>query len=156
MGIRKGRPAGRRRFLLVFLIVPACSMLLAGCTSGLRDAVSQAVDESSASVATAGLAADLDASGKLTRAATSTALEDALKELGQTRTTVVELSATGQTERELRDEALAAMDECVYAVSAAADAVSSKDGRPSAAQGSRLLESAAARLSELKTRLGAK
>lgn len=131
-------------------------MLLAGCSGGVRDAVSQAVDQGSASVATARLAAGLGASGKMTEAAASTALDDALKELATSRTAVVELSAPGQDDRRLRQDALAALDAAVSAVAEAANAAASHDGRPSAADADRLLVSAADRLSELKSRLGAK
>jgi hypothetical protein len=131
--------------------------LLAGCSGGgVRDSVTQALEESTSSVATARLAAELDASGKLSTAATSTALDDALKELGKARTIVVGLSTTVQKDRELRDEALAVMDNCVSAVAAAAEAVSSQDGRPSLSEGGGLMESAAARLSALQERLGSK
>jgi nicotinamidase-related amidase len=105
-------------------------------------------------MATAVLAVQLDTSGRLTSAATSTALDDALKELGTTRTTVLGLPATVRQDRAVRDETLAVLDDCVSAVSVATEAVSSEDGRPSMAETGALLESAAARLSGLESRLG--
>jgi hypothetical protein len=131
-----------------------CAALLAGCSGGIRDSTAQAVEEGASSMATAVLAVQLDTSGRLTSAATSTALDDALKELGTTRTTVLGLPATVQQDRAVRDETLAVLDDCVSAVSVATEAVSSEDGRPSMAEAGAVLESAAARLSGLESRLG--
>jgi hypothetical protein len=142
------------RRTLPVVLAAACVALLAGCSGGIRDSTAQAVEEGSSSMATAVLAVDLDASGLLMSAATSTALDDALEELGTTRTTVLGLPATVQQDRAVRDEALAVLDDCVSAVSVATQVLSSEDGRPSMAEAGALLDSAAARLSSLESRLG--
>lgn len=139
-----------------FLLLPAVGLclLLGACTGGVPQTVSQAVDESISAVGTARLAATMDSSGQLTDAAASTALDDALMELGKARTTMVQLSPTGQEDRDLRDTALAVMDDCTMAMLATAEALSSENGRPSLAEPQNRLESAADALSKLKNRLG--
>jgi hypothetical protein len=149
-----GRRAWTSRRMLPVALVVGCSVLLSGCSGGVRDSTAQAVEEGSSSMATATLAVRLDVSGRLTPAATSTALDDALEELGKIRTDVLELPVTVQSERQLRDEALAVLDDCVSAVSVATQAIASRDGQPSLAQAGALLDSAAARLSGLESRLG--
>lgn len=137
---------------LIVVLAAVFLALLAGCSGGVREPVAQAVEEAAASTATAALSLDLEASGRLTAAATSTALEDALKELGKTRTTVLELSPTVQHDRTVRHEALAALDDCVSAVSAASEAVASEDGRPTLAEAGALLASAGTQLEGLENR----
>jgi hypothetical protein len=138
------------------LLPLAFSLLLGGCAAGggVPESVSQAVDEGLSAVGTAHLAAAMDASGQLTDAAASTALEDARRELGNARTTVVELSPAAQEDRDLRGAALSVMNDCMAAVVAATESVSGADGAPTVTETDRLLESAADRLSELKKRLG--
>jgi hypothetical protein len=154
---RPGRTPGSRRSLAPAAVALGCAVLLAGCSGGgLQDAVVQAVEQAASSVATARLAAELEDAGRLTPAAASTSLDDALKELGTARTNVLELSATVQDEREVRDEALAVMDECVAAVAATADAVSSHDGRPPLDEGRAALQSAAQQLADLERELGSR
>ncbi|MFF1383512.1 hypothetical protein ACFVWT_08105 [Arthrobacter sp. NPDC058288] len=116
--------------------------------------MSDAVDKSLTAIGTARLASALNASGQLTDAAAATALDDALRELGTARTTVVNLSPTVQADRDLRGAALSAMDDCTSAMLAAAEALSSSDGRASLSETARRLESAAGALSELKIRSG--
>jgi hypothetical protein len=149
-----GRRAWASRSTLPVVLAAACAALLAGCSGGIRDSTAQAVEEGSSSMATAVLAVRLDASGRLTSSATSTALDDALEELAKTRTDVLELAATVHSDRTVRDEALAVLDDCVSAVSVATQAIASEDGQPSMAEAGALLESAAGRLSALKGRLG--
>lgn len=148
-------PAGCTSVLQRALLTLAFSLLLGGCAAGgVPESVSQAVDESLSAVGTAHLAAAMDASGQLTDAAASTALEDARRELGNARTTVVELSPAAQEDRDLRGAALSVMNDCMAAVVAATESVSGADGAPTVTETDRLLESAADRLSELKKRLG--
>lgn len=147
--------ARRRTKGSLCLLAAGLCLLLVACTGGgVPQSVSQAVDESIAAVGTARLAAAMDSSGQLTDAAASTALDDALMELGNARTTLVKLSPTGQEDRDLRDGALAVMDDCISAMLATAEALSSGEGRPSLAEPQDRLESAAAALADLKNRLG--
>lgn len=135
----------------------AGSALLSGCSGasgGTRDSVSTALKDSSSAVATARLALALDAGGKLTMAATSTTLDDVLKDLETTRTTVLQLSPTVQDDRETRREALTVLDESIAGVTTAQDAIASTDGSPTLQDGDKLLENAAGRMATLKNQLG--
>lgn len=135
----------------------AGAVLLSGCAGApgsVQDSVSTALKDSSSAVATARLALALDAGGKLTTAATSTTLDDALKELETTRTTVLQLSPTVQDDRETRREALTVLDESIAGVTTAQDAIASTDGSPTLQDGDQLLENAAGRMATLKTQLG--
>jgi hypothetical protein len=139
---------------LCVLALGLCLLLGACSGGGVPTTVLQAVDDGISAVGTARLATAMDSSGQLTDAAASTALVDALTELGKARTTVVQLSPAVQEDRELRGVALAAMDDCTSAMLAAAEALSSEDGHPSLADAQDRLESAGATLSDLKNRLG--
>jgi hypothetical protein len=155
MGVPSHLPTRPPGGVLPAVLAVVGSALLAGCSGGgVQGSVVQAVEQGASSVATAQLAVDLDESGRLTSAATSTALDDALEELGKARTDVLELSATVHRDREMRDEALAVLDECVSAVSRTTEAVSSRDGQPAVVEGAAALESAAARLADLEIRWG--
>ena len=132
--------------------------LLVGCggAAGIRDGVSSAAESSSSAVSTARLALDLDARGKLTTAATSTTLNDALKELEMARSAVLRLSPTNQNDRDLRQETVTILDGSITGLTTAMNSVTSDDGRPSLQDGDRMLKSSADGLSALKTRLGGK
>jgi hypothetical protein len=112
------------------------------------------VKDSSSAVATARLALGLDASGKLTMAATATTLDDSLKELETARTSLLQLSPTVQNDRDLRREALAVLDEGISGLTTAQDAVASTDGSPTIQDGDQLLKAAAGQMSALTAQLG--
>ena len=153
--MRAGCGAMRGTKDLRWLMVWVLCLLLGACAGGgVADTVSQAVDESISAVETARLAAAMDSSGQLTDAAASTAVDDALMELGQARTTVVQLSPGGEQDRDLRDAVLGDMDHCTSAMLAVAEALASEDGRLSLADAQDQLQSAGATLSDLKNRLG--
>jgi uncharacterized phage infection (PIP) family protein YhgE len=135
----------------------ACAVLLNGCTgaaSSIRDSASTALKDSSSAVATARLALGLDAAGKLTTAATATTLENSLKELETARTTLLQLSPAVQNDRDIRREALTALDDGVSGLTTAQDAVASNDGSPELKDGDEVLEAAAGRMSALMAQLG--
>jgi hypothetical protein len=153
---RKTRTGFLQRLLAASLV---CSAFLSGCsgaTGGVPDAVSTALDDSSSAVATARLALRLDATGKFTKAATSTTLDDVLKEIEASRTTVLRLSPAVQDDRDVRRDALTVLDGCIAGLTTARDAVASDDGAPPVPAGETLLASAADRLSDLKMRLATK
>lgn len=114
------------------------------------------MQDSSSAIATARLAIRQDSDGKLTRAATSTALDDALKELTASRDSVLRLAPSTAEDREAVLEALTVLDGCTAGLTTARDAVASDDGTPSLADGDRELRAAAGRLSELTAKGGGK
>jgi hypothetical protein len=137
----------------------ACPVFLGGCaggSGGVPDAVSSAVQDSASAVGTARLALSLDSAGKLTTAATATALEDVLKELSTARSSVLGLSPSRQQDRDLRREVVTVLDGCISGVTTARDSLSTGDGVPSLPEGEQQLASAADRLSDLETRVGGK
>jgi hypothetical protein len=113
------------------------------------------VEDSATAIATARLALKLDSDGKLTAAATSTTLDDALKELQSSRDTVLRLAPSTPEDRTLRQEAVTVLDECAAGLTTARDAVASNDGAPSLPDGDRALESADNSLTELGKKVGA-
>jgi hypothetical protein len=129
--------------------------VLSGC-GGASSTVSTAVEDSHSAMATAQLALRLDAAGKLTRAATATALDDALKELQTSRDSVLRLAPGTAEERESVQEALSVLDGCIASLTTARDAVASDDGDPSLPDGDRALAAAADRLSALMAKDGGK
>jgi hypothetical protein len=141
-------------------VLAACLAALAFLTScsggGITDAVSTALQDSSSAIATARLAIRQDSDGKLTRAATSTALDDALKELTASRDSVLRLAPSTAEDREAVLEALTVLDGSTAGLTTARDAVASGDGTPSLADGDRELGTAAGRLSELTAKGGGK
>jgi hypothetical protein len=141
-------------------VLAACLAALAFLTScsggGITDAVSTALEDSSSAIATARLAVRQDSNGKLTAAATSTALDDALKELTASRDSVLRLAPSTPEDREAVQEALAVLDRCTAGLITARDAVASDDGTPSLSDGDRDLAAAAGRLSELTAKEGGK
>ena len=130
--------------------------VLTGCSGGTPGTISTAVQDSSSAVATARLALAQDMAGKLTRAATSTALDDALKELEASRSSVLKLSPGSKEDRAAIGQALAVLDTCATAMTTARDAVASGDGAPSLSDGESGLASAADRLSQLGAKEGTK
>lgn len=148
-----GGPRDRLTGLVWFPVVVLC-LLLGACADGIPRSVLQAVDATSSAVASARLAAALDSSGQLTEAAATTAVKDALVEVGQARATLVQLSPTSQTDRTLRAEALAVIEDCTSAMTAAAEALASDDRHPALTDAEGRMGSAAAVLSELRNRLG--
>jgi hypothetical protein len=153
----------RRRLLprsLTILCI-AASAFLTGCgaasggTGAIKETVTTAVEDSSTAIATARLALKLDRDGKLTTAATSTTLDDALKELETSRDSVLRLAPTSPEGRSLRQETLTVLDGCAASLTTARDAVSSEDGTPSLADGDHELEAAETSLSAVSQKVGA-
>jgi uncharacterized phage infection (PIP) family protein YhgE len=132
------------------------SCVLTGCSGAVQDSVTTAVEDSSSAVATARLALTQITDGKLTQAATSTTLDDALKELQTSRDTVAKLSAATPEDRDAVAEALDVLDGCAAGLATARNAVASADGTPAIADGSRELATAADRLAELSAKDGGK
>jgi hypothetical protein len=133
----------------------AAAAFLTAC-GGVAGTVATAVEDSASAIATARLALAQDSAGKLTRAATSTALEDALKELQASRNSVLKLEAATAGDRAARQEALAVLDGCAASLATAVDAVASGDGSPSLDDGGRELAAAADSLSRLAAKAGAR
>lgn len=133
----------------------AALAVLAGC-GGAGSTISTAVEDSHSAMATAQLAVRLDSAGKLTKAATATALDDALKELQTSRNSVLRLASGSAEERESVQEALSVLDGCTASLTTARDAVASDDGDPSLPDGDRELAAAADRLSALMAKGGGK
>ncbi|SKB99065.1 hypothetical protein SAMN05660473_03476 [Arthrobacter sp. 49Tsu3.1M3] len=155
IGSQRSRTAFRRAWLVCAGVAGA--VLLSGCAGApgsVPDTVFTAVKDSSSAVATARLALGLDASGKLTMAATATTLDDSLKELETARTSLLQLSPTVQNDRDLRREALAVLDEGISGLTTAQDAVASTDGSPTIQDGDQLLKAAAGQMSALTAQLG--
>ncbi|MFC7847189.1 hypothetical protein ACFUTU_01790 [Arthrobacter sp. NPDC057388] len=159
----RARPAGERtgRPALVSLACLAAlltSCLLGSCSAGgtVTDAVSTAAEDSSSAIATARLAVGLDSGGKLTRAATSTALDDALKEVQTSRDTVLRLSPTSNEDRQIREEALKVLDSSAAGLTTARDALASDGGGPSLSAGDQALASAEQALAALREKAGGK
>ncbi|GAA1763631.1 hypothetical protein GCM10009712_10290 [Pseudarthrobacter sulfonivorans] len=132
------------------------SCVLAGCSGGVQDSVTTAVEDSSSAIATARLALTQITDGKLTQAATATTLDDALKELQTSRDTVAKLSPATPEGRDAVAEALDVLDGCAAGLTTARNAVASADGTPAIADGSQALATAADRLAELSAKDGGK
>ncbi|WP_314196150.1 hypothetical protein [uncultured Arthrobacter sp.] len=132
--------------------------MLSSCAAGgtVTDAVSTAAEDSSSALATARLAVGLDSGGKLTKAATATTLDDALKEVQTSRDTVLRLSPASPEDRQMREEALKALDSSAAGLTTARDAVSSDDGGPSLSDGARALAAAEDALEQLTAKVGKK
>jgi hypothetical protein len=118
--------------------------------------VSTAAQDSSSAIATAKLAVGLDAGGRLTKAATSTALDDALKEVQTSRDTVLRLSPASPEDRQVREEALKVLDSSAASLTTARNAVSSDGGGPSLSDGDKALASAEDALEQLTSKVGKK
>jgi hypothetical protein len=148
-------PGVKRRRRQVLAAGLAALAVLTGC-SGTGSTISTAVADSASAIATARLALSLDSAGKLTNAATSTTLDDALKELETSRNSVLKLSTPSEEDRESVHEALNVLDGCTAAITTARDAVTSGDGTPSLSDGESGLEAAADQLSRLGAKDGGK
>ena len=146
--------AGQRKTLIAACF--AALAVLTACGGGVTESVSTAVQDSSSAIATARLALGQDAAGKLTTAATSTTLDDALKELQTSRDTVQKLSPGTAEDRAAVQEALTVLDGCAASLTTARNAVSGGDGAPSLADGDRELAAAADRLDQLTAKEGGK
>ncbi|MCU1566508.1 MAG: hypothetical protein JWQ56_1445 [Pseudarthrobacter sp.] len=134
----------------------AALAFLTSCSGGVSASVTTAVEDSSSAIATARLVLGQISAGKLTRAATSTTLDDALKELQTSRDTVARLAPRTGEDRTAVQEALAVLDGCASALATARNAVASADATPSLADGSEALETAADRLAALSAKDGGK
>jgi uncharacterized phage infection (PIP) family protein YhgE len=142
--------------------VSAVLTVLTGCSggssggSGVNESVSTAVQNSSSAIATSRLVLQQISDGRLTRAASSTALDDALKELQTSRDTVAKLAPGTGEDRDTVAAALEVLDGCAAGLSTARTAVASSDGTPAIADGSRELAAAADRLAQLSAKEGGK
>jgi hypothetical protein len=158
-----GARTGRRTLATVAcrwapLAVAFLGAVLTSCSAGsaVTDTVATAAQDSSSAIATAKLAVGLDSGGKLTRAATSTTLDDALKEVQASRDTVLRLSPASPEDRQVREEALKVLDSSAASLTTARNAVSSDDGGPSLSDGARALAAAEDALSQLTSKVGKK
>ncbi len=152
------RPAGARTGRQALVFLTCLTAMLSSCAAGgtVTDAVSTAAEDSSSALATARLAVGLDSGGKLTKAATATTLDDALKEVQTSRDTVLRLSPASPEDRQMREEALKALDSSAAGLTTARDAVSSDDGGPSLSDGARALAAAEDALEQLTAKVGKK
>ncbi|HEY3574268.1 MAG TPA: hypothetical protein VGK98_10635 [Arthrobacter sp.] len=152
------RPAGARTGRRTLAAVACLGAVLTSCSAGsaVKDTVSTAAQDSSSAIATAKLAVGLDAGGRLTKAATSTALDDALKEVQTSRDTVLRLSPASPEDRQVREEALKVLDSSAASLTTARNAVSSDGGGPSLSDGDKALASAEDALEQLTSKVGKK
>jgi len=152
------RSAGARTGRRTLAAVACLGAVLTSCSAGsaVRDTVSTAAQDSSSAIATAKLAVGLDSGGRLTKAATSTALDDALKEVQTSRDTVLRLSATSADDRQVREEALKVLDSSAASLTTARNAVSSDGGGPSLSDGDKALAAAEDALEQLTSKVGKK
>ena len=172
MTIRATAPPGGTRHRPAVVHVPglclALAVLLTSCSGGVSESVSTAAKDSSSAVATARIALRQDMDGKLTRAATTTTLEDALKEIETSRSTVQKLSPTDQEDRDTQRQALDVLQQCATGFYTARAAVSADDagsqpsqgpshsGAPSLADGDKALAAAQDALDQLTQKVGSK
>ena len=130
---------------------------LTGCSGGTAQSVSTAVKDSSSAVATARIALRQDMDGKLTRAAASTSLDDELKEIQTSRSTILKLSPATQQDRDLQKQALDVLDQCAAGFTTARAALATDDGgTPSFSDGDRALAAAQDALKQLEGKVGDK
>ena len=149
----KVRVQGAARFTL---LVTAALAFLTGC-GGTGQSVSTAVKDSSSAVATARIALRQDMDGKLTRAATSTTLDDELKEIQTSRSTVLKLSPATPEDRDTQKQALDVLDQCAAGFATARAALAASDGgTPSLPDGDKALAGAQDALKQLEDKVGSK
>ncbi|MBT2248399.1 hypothetical protein JHV56_06785 [Arthrobacter sp. BHU FT2] len=150
--LRGRRP---RSWLSVPVLCAGLAVLLAAC-SGVSGSVASAVKDSSSAVATARLALRQDMEGKLTRAGTATTLDDALREVDTSRSTIQKLSPATQEDRDTQRRALKALEACAAAFATARAAVSADDAgsAPTTADGDRALAAAQDALEQLGDKAG--
>lgn len=150
----KARARGAAGFALLAL---AALAFLTGCGGGTSQSVSTAVKDSSSAVATARIALRQDMDGKLTRAAASTTLDDELKEVQTSRSTVLKLSPASQEDRDLQKQALDVLDQCAAGFATARAALATNDGgTPSLSDGDNALAGAQDALKQLEGKVGDK
>ena len=131
--------------------------VLTGCSGGASQSVSTAVKDSSSAVATARIVLRQDMDGKLTKAAASTSLEDELKEVQTSRSTVLKLSPASQEDRDLQKQALDVLDQCAAGFATARAALAANDGgTPSLSHGDKALADAQDALKQLGDKVGSK
>jgi len=132
-------------------------VLLTACSGGTSQSVSTAVKDSSSAVATARIALRQDMDGKLTRAATSTTLDDELKEIQTSRSTVLKLSPATPEDRDTQKQALDVLDQCAAGFATARAALAASDGgTPSLPDGDKALAGAQDALKQLEDKVGSK
>ncbi|MDT0169699.1 hypothetical protein [Pseudarthrobacter sp. BRE9] len=146
------RPAHR-----LTLLALAALALLTGCGGTTAESVSTAVKDSFSAVATARIALRQDMDGKLTKAALSTAVDDELKEVQSSRSTVLNLSPATQEDRATQQQALDVLDQCATAFATARAALAANDGgAPSLPDGDKALADAQDALKQLEGKVGSK
>ncbi|MEE9095452.1 hypothetical protein [Pseudarthrobacter phenanthrenivorans] len=132
-------------------------VLLTACSGGTSPSVSTAVKDSSSAVATARIALRQDMDGKLTRAATSTTLDDELKEIQSSRGTVLKLSPATPEDSDTQKQALDVLDQCAAGFATARAALATGDGgTPSLPDGDKALAGAQDALKQLEDKVGSK
>lgn len=120
---RRGRTArGRARVAVAVGLLAVAASVLTGCTSPGAQ-FDQAVGQGFSAVETARLAVALELDERTFPTVTSTALEDARRELVDASTAVAETDATSASDAALRGELLDALALGVDAVNEALDAV---------------------------------
>lgn len=128
---------------------------LAGCNGGTSQSVSTAVKDSSSAVATARIALRQDMDGKLTQAATSSSLDDELKDIQTSRSTILKLSPATQEDRDTQQQALDVLDQCAAGFATARAALAANDGgTPSLPNGDKALADAQDAPKQLKGKVG--
>lgn len=152
--VRRGEKPG----LLALAALAVLSLaFLAGCSGGTSQSVSSAVKDSSSAVATARIALRQDMDGKLTRAAASTSLDDELKEIQTSRSTILKLSPASQEDRDTQKQALDVLDQCAAGFATARAALAANDGgTPSLPDGDKALADAQDALKQLEGKVGDK
>ncbi|MDQ0665332.1 hypothetical protein QFZ35_003830 [Arthrobacter ulcerisalmonis] len=151
------RPANRhpRSAATSTLLAFAALAFLTGCSGGTSESVSTAVQDSSSAVATARIALRQDMEGKLTKAAASTTLDDGLKEIQSSRSTVLKLSPSTLEDRITQKQALDVLDQCAAGFSTARAALAANDGgAPSLPDGDKALADAQDALKQLEGTVG--
>lgn len=147
----------RHRRNRAHLLAPAIAMLalLTGCAGGTSQSVSTALKDSSSAVATARIALRQDMDGKLTKAAASTSVDDELKEIVTSRSTVLTLSPATQEDRDTQKQALDVLDQCAAGFATARAALAANDdAAPSLTDGDKALADAQDALKQLEGKVG--
>ena len=148
----KPRPAAIGRITLLAIAGLAG---ITACGGGTGEAVSTAVKDSTSAVATARMALRQDMDGKLTRAATSTTLDDGLKEVQASRSSILNLAPAMGEDRETQQQALAVLDQCAAGFATARAALAADDGGgPSLPDGDKALAAAQDALKQLEGKVG--
>ena len=148
-------PPGRAAKLVSLAVLSLA--FLTGCSGGTSQSVASAVKDSSSAVATARIALRQDMDGKLTKAAASTSLDDELKEIQTSRSTILKLSPASQGDRETQTQALDVLDQCAAGFATARAALAANDGgTPSLPDADKALADAQDALKQLKDKVGDK